>query len=129
MNLKAYMVTSDQHEPCAVAFAETANKAKLHVLGSGWFDGYEYIELRATRLKHIDDEAENFGPGMVSDSIEAQRLMRSLGWYEMEGTFEECHVCQLYPWEELPESQLTEVADDEYICKGCQEAESGKEES
>lgn len=134
-NLKAYKVTDEDHEVCAVVFAETANRAKYACVGHSWFDWYEYIDLRATRLKDVDDQAEKFGFGMIGDrsdvdnNTEAYRVMRSLGWYELEGNLDECGICGLYAWEDLPESQLVEVTEDgidDYICKGCMSVENNQ---
>lgn len=119
---KAYVVSHDWCDASVIAFAEKPSQAKAIAKCSDFLCDYEYIELQCRRLKEADFFAKTTNIRLVEGStIEEQRIMREIGWYEIDHTSEECSECGLHEWEELPESQLTEI-DGRMVCQECRES-------
>lgn len=117
--LKAFNVTGYDHEIHYVIFAETANKAKMIGHGEWGLCNYDYIDLRATRLKDLDCRAGEFGSRALPDGEIGSRIMRGVGWYQYDSDYlDECKLCGLYQWDDVPESEIGENG----ICVECSEA-------
>lgn len=112
--MKAYSVTSDRAEASVIVFADTPAKARSLAHGTDWLCEEDFIELRARRRREIDHLAGTVATVLDGSGPEDARVMRSLGWYELEGSRETCKTCELYEWHGVPESV---IVDDE--CAGC----------
>ena len=118
--MKAYVVRTDTSEGCILAWAETPAKAKTMAFSTDTLNSsyVEWTDLRGRREPKADGFRET--EGIIGDMPpEAEcRLLRELGWHQCEGNMHPCVKCELYEWEQLPESKIT---DDEtgWICAGC----------
>jgi hypothetical protein len=120
--LLAFVVTSDYVECSLLVFAENRGEAKSIAHRSEWFVDEEWTDLRVRREPRADAFGETHGKGRIECSTaDEQRLLRSLGWHQLEHSYEDCSKCGLNEWELVPESKLTEVGDT-YVCAGCREA-------
>lgn len=119
--LRAFTVTTDHFEVSLLVFAKNASHARALARSGEWFADVDWIELKARREPKADQYSAKFGEGFIRCSTEAeQRLVRSLGWYEINSSHSECAVCGLSPWSLVPESELSDYEDGlEYICLGC----------
>jgi hypothetical protein len=121
--VKAWKVQEKDGEVAVIVFTDTASRAKGIARCSSWFDFAEWCDIRATRLPEADHLAKEPGNSLMDGSTpEEQRFMRSIGWHEVDGAWEECARCKLHEWQDLPESRLTEVAG-ELVCAQCLEKE------
>jgi hypothetical protein len=121
---KAYKVTNWDAEISVIVFAVSVNAAKSSGFQSVWFCDGQYIDLRCTRLPALDNLAAEKGATLLEgDESWEIKAMREIGWYEYEGNTDECRVCRLHQWEDLPESELIypdeDFNDGDPICRGC----------
>jgi len=117
--MKAWVVTSDVVEVSVIVFAETRGRAKTLALKTDWLHAEDYADLRCRRESRLDAMAQQRGETVIDGSSPTcQRTMRGLGWYEIEGRYQECGECGLHEWDQVPESQLTDTGEG-YICAGC----------
>jgi hypothetical protein len=121
--MKAWTVTTDMNgDACVIVFANTRNQAKSLGMRSEWFVDCDWTEVYCRRLPEMDGKHERQEPHCLNgESIRDQRWMRSLGWYEVEGSEIECQGCKLYPWGDLPESHIEESEGGRLLCKECRE--------
>ena len=116
--LLAFSVTTDYADACVLVWDSTPGKAKASALCSSlWLDGSEWNDLRCKREPRADGYRTT--PGTLGDDCSPDdcRLMRNLGWYEIDGPQEPCSVCGKYEWRMVPESRITA---DTGLCAGCQ---------
>jgi len=125
MSLKGYAVTDFWADVGSMlVFAEGYGEAKSLALHSELFCESEYIYLRCKRQPEIDQYADDFGRGFIEGSDDREiKLMRDLGWYQVEGSGSVCRECELYEWEDYAPSLLTFDTDDELeeegVCAQC----------
>jgi len=124
-DLLAFSVTTEWLEVNILVFARNRSHAKSVASRCEWIsDGdTEWTDLRVKREPTADKHAEKFGETFISaETADEQRLLRDLGWYQIEGMTEECQVCHKHQWDLVPESKLEDVGG--YICAGCLKANS-----
>lgn len=120
--LFAYQVTTEYADVSEIAFAKNVSAAKTFAIHGEWFQDSEWVDLRVTRLPKADKHAARFGEGLMPFIDDAARVMRDLGWYDVEqGGYGICAKCGLYEWEVIPESQISEHGE-QLWCKGCIQA-------
>lgn len=110
-----------------LVFAPTRNKARK--LGRLVLDQLcecsEWVSIRAKREPEADKYAQQFGEAALDCSTTAQcRVMRELGYFEIEGNGTPCDVCGLYQWDLVPESRVYEYHEGCY-CKRCAPVPAG----
>lgn len=118
-NLKGYRVEWSHAEHDIHVIAESVSKAKSLAKWHDWMCDAEWTELRVTRAKEFDPHVELFGRCVVNNpcrGTEKARVLHSLGWWPEEGA-SMCESCELYQWDEIPESY---IGDDEQ-CVECRE--------
>ncbi len=122
--LLAFVVTEDYCDASVLVFAKTRSKAKSYAHGTDWLCDSDWIDLRCKREKFADSYAYKFGEGAVHcQTPDEARLLRDIGWFEVEGCHDECRVCELYQWKDVPESKLMyDLGDGDPICAGCKES-------
>ena len=115
--LLAFSVTTDYADASVLVWETTPGKAKASALCSLWLDGCDWNDLRCKREPRADGYRTT--PGTLGDDCSPDdcRLMRNLGWYEIDGPEEPCSVCGKYEWRMVPESRLPEDGD---VCAECQ---------
>jgi hypothetical protein len=123
MGMKAWTVGSDDGDVgTVIVFANSRTEAKKIGKKSDWLVDLEWTEVCCRRLPEMDDKNERQEPHFLDgESLKDQRMMRRLGWCEINGSYIRCDLCNLYHWEALPESQLTEFEDGKLICRECTE--------
>jgi len=123
---RAYKVGHDSCDASVIVFAASPSQAKTSANTTEWLCEYPYIELRCQRLpeadKYLNEASSNLVDLVDGSTVEDQRIMRELGWYEVDGTMEVCNVCDLFEWEDLPESHLEESMGQD-VCAGCRGGE------
>lgn len=117
--LLAWAVTNDGGAGLLV-WATTRGKAKSLAKHSAWFDGCDWTDILVNREPKADGLRDTPCAMSEEPTVEDQKLMRSLGWNEIEGSEETCLRCGLYEWHELPESRIGEKG----ICAGCHNGEA-----
>ena len=118
--MKAYSVTTEHSEASLLVFAASVGRAKALAHHSEWLSDAEFTDLRAKREPAADKFAGQFEGDTVLDggTPPESRIMRELGWYEVEGDTQPCEYCGLYPWDDIPESLLQEKGD-VVLCREC----------
>lgn len=108
--MKAYAVTTTRESEASVlVFAKNPTAAKRIALTSDWLHRCDWIDLRARRERKADDYDEKLGVVVVNcRNAEECRLLRDLGWFELEGGGY-CEECDLHEWGLVLESHLEEV--------------------
>lgn len=115
--LCAFTVTSG--DISVPVFATSASDAKTVALTCEWFESNTYMDLRAKREPRLDAYAETFGRIYFTfDTPEQERLVRSIGWRQLEWDETPCAKCGLYAWSLLPESAIGEAG----MCGECSPA-------
>lgn len=116
-DLLAFSVTTDCAEASVLVWETTPGKAKASALCSLWLDGCDWNDLRCKREPRADGYRTT--PGTLGDDCTPDdcRLMRHLGWHEIDGPEEPCSVCGKYEWRMVPESRLSQDGD---VCAECQ---------
>ena len=118
--LRAFVVTAASVEVSIVVFSTDNSRAKTIAHGSEWMGDLPFIELRCRREPLADSFASEFEEGAIRAETEPEcRLLRALGWYELDGEVAQCDGCKLYPWSNVPASLLLECDDDKLYCSGC----------
>ena len=115
--LLAFSVTTDYDEGSVLVWETTPGKAKATALCSLWLDGCDWNDLRCKREPRADGYRTTPGPLGDYYTPDDCRLMRNLGWYEIDGPEKPCSMCGKYEWRMLPESRLPEDGD---VCAECQ---------
>jgi hypothetical protein len=111
-----------------LVFATKPSAAKVLARGTPWLCDHEWIELKCCRKPSVDKYADQFGAGAIECNNKAEkRVLRELGWYEIDGPLDECIECGLYEWTDLTESELHDSVDGDPICAGCKESSALKE--
>jgi len=121
--LLAFSVTTAHLDVNVLVFARDRSHAKRVAQRSEWVSegGVEWIDLRVSREPKADKYAPQFGETYISaETADEQRVLRELGWYQLESTTEECQVCHKHEWDLVLESKLQDV--DGYTCAGCLKA-------
>jgi len=115
--MKAYYVTDTEYEYGYLVYANTPSEAKSKGFGKDGLDMDDYIALRVRRIPDADQYEEILGDKDAWDSLEGQRLLRSLGWYGTESpTY--CDVCGLAEFDIIPESKVS-TWETGNLCAGC----------
>lgn len=112
MTLKAYYVygAGYQEEICDLIYAPNSQKARVCGYNNGEAcDGFDFIQIRATRCK----EADEFAKGDLPYSEHNERILRKAGFTSEDGRL--CDICGLNDFG--IEDFL--VCDDCYQCKEC----------
>ncbi len=118
----AFVVSCDGIDASVLVFAKDASKAKSIASTSDWLSEVPWTELRVRREPRADEYGRKTGHEMIDcHTADQQRLVRDLGWFEVEGPSEVCNECERHEWDLVPESKLTEYWDG-YICEGCKKA-------
>jgi hypothetical protein len=75
-----------------------------------------------SREPKADKYATKFGETYIgAETADEQRVLRELGWVELDNSMTECCKCGLHEWSQIPESKICEIGDiGEGICAGCQ---------
>lgn len=126
-DLLGFVITADGCEANILVFAAKPSSAKTFALSTPWMCDFEWIELRCRRAASVDKYAEQFGAGAIEcNNKSEQKVLRELGWYEIDGASEECSECGLYEWSDIPESELQHPVNgdplwvyDGPVCAGC----------
>jgi hypothetical protein len=129
--LLAFVVTADHCEASILVFANKRSAAKSFARYTPWLCDFDWIDLRCRREPSVDKHSDEFGAGAFECDNEAQqRIMRELGWYEIDMALDECAECGLYEWSSLPESELHHPINgdplwiyDGPVCTGCKETQ------
>lgn len=121
--LRAFAVFDNDRTQGAIVFAESATDAKGIAFGNEYWDGIEYLDLRAERTKDADKYALQHGRGVL-DWEKNVRTYYELGWHGYEEN-ESCVCCGLYQFEEIPES-FCEETDEGILCKSCRDQEAAE---
>ena len=122
--LLAFVVTADYCEANILVFATKPSAAKSFAKCTPWMCDLEWTDLRCRRRAAVDRYADQFGAGAIECNNAAEvKVLRELGWYEIDGSDYECVECGLYEWTSLPESKIHLPADGDPICTGCKEGE------
>lgn len=123
--MKAFVVTADYVDASVLVFAGYPSRAKLLAHGTEWLCDADWCDLRCRREPRANCYAGDDERILFADKEPDQRILRNLGWYEVEGNTDPCRECELYEWDKVPESRLVYDSDDlNPICFECQ---SGKE--
>jgi hypothetical protein len=118
-----FVVTADGCEASILVFANRPSAAKKMALVTPWLCDTEWVELRCRREASVDKYADQFGAGAIECNNKAEKkVLRELGWYEIQGPLDECVECGLYEWTGLSESELHHPDDGDPICAGCRES-------
>lgn len=130
MKLKAYVVRDPERylEVSLLVYAVNASRAltlaaKDECVAMG---DTRRKDLKATREPRADYAARQAGAEGVNKcaTIDDCRILRDLGWYEFDNHTDCCEECELYPWERVPESLLSEsLISGLWTCKECQKRE------
>ena len=116
--LKAYVVRDNWGDFSVLVFAAGRGQAKSMAFGIEAFCDGEYIDMRCRREPRADGLVTEFGEGpLATCTTKELRLMRQLGWFEIEALGCVCEDCDLHEWQDLPESILS----DDGKCVECQE--------
>lgn len=119
--LFAFVVGAD-NTASVIAFAPDQEAAKKLASRSEWLKDCEWIDLRVNREPKLDALAQSRGVGIITgDGPDDARIMRELGWYEIDGSSEYCENCGLHQWECLPESYIA-ASGDAFLCRECLDA-------
>lgn len=124
-DLLAFNVTTDYLEANILVFARNRSHAKQVASRSEWISEGDvpWIDLRVNREPKADRHAAKYGETYISaETADEQRVLRELGWYQLESMTEECQVCHKHQWDLVPESKLEYVGG--YTCAGCLKANS-----
>ncbi len=117
--VRAFVVSAAYVDASVIVFAENVTEAKKLSKHCEWFEDCEWTDLRVKREMELDALAAERGRITLDGRGEVEaRIMRGLGWHELEGCAEECEKCGLYQWESIHESYLTDT-EDGYICRKC----------
>ena len=134
--LRAFTVSADDCESSVLVFAETPARAKYFAKRSDWMYDCDWVDMRVHRASLADDQANVYGLGVVEPggpgerTTAIERLMRLLGWYEIDGSVDECPACGLNEWSNIPESKVChEIADGELVCGDCAKDYAAKSDS
>jgi hypothetical protein len=122
-DLLAFSVTTEWLEANILVFARDRTHAKGVSQRCEWISegDVEWTDLRVHREPAADKYAAKFGETYISaETADEQRVLRELGWYQLESTTEECQVCHKHEWDMVPESKLEDVGG--YTCAGCLKA-------
>lgn len=111
---RAYYATDTENEYGYLVFATSRGEAKSIAFGLEGLCYGDFTDIRVRREPKADSYAERFGPVAEWESVEAQRLLRSLGWYCGDSR-KYCTECELGVFDLLPESQL----DEDGVCAEC----------
>ena len=120
MTLRAYAVRDihDSDGATVLVIAESVSRAKRLAKQSEWLDYAEWLDLRCKRAHGADKYSTGAERLIDGNSVADQRIMRELGWHEIDGSHAVCGRCDLYEWADLPESIIGWI-DDEAVCAGC----------
>ncbi len=121
--MKAYVVSTFTAAVSIIVWADKPSRAKSIGITTDWLCHDEYIDLTAKREPRADNDIEHEA---ICDGHNEEdcRLMRDLGWYEIEGTGGLCDSCGLHEWYLVPESRLVDVANCNR-CQGCIDSGDG----
>jgi len=114
--LKAFVVTTDYAEASVLVWETTPSKAKHEAMGSLWLDGCEWTDLKCRREPRADAHTTERGRMTDGPTTDDCRLMRNLGWYEVDGNSQPCSECERYQWDSVLESTMSETSD---LCAEC----------
>ncbi len=106
-NTKAYRVRGSE-SVCVLVWATTRAKAKYIANACWWLDHEDYCQMRAYREPTLDGRRQE-GCCVGGDkplSVDEARMMRTLGWWEAEGSERTCNSCGLYQWHDIVESRI-----------------------
>lgn len=121
-DLSAFVVTADYAEGSELVFAEKPSRAKMLAHGTSALCDFEWTDLRCRREPVADKYGKDFTKETtIGYDKNAQKILRELGWHQLEGEQSSCRVCDLYEWDEVPESALIWEDKGEPICKECAE--------
>ena len=115
---KAFVVSAKNAEASVIVWTDTASIAKLIGRRSEWLCGEDWRDLTARHEPTLVGERAA-GYCAEGDAPDDQRLMRGLGWFELEGGGVPCKKCDRYSWDNVPESWL----DESDVCAECREGE------
>ena len=106
--LKAYSVTTWHAEASVIVFAPTVARAKSEAHGTEWLADCDWTELSVKRQPTLDGYAQAATVSTALDFSERPHaeMARSLGWYELIGSYEGCAKCGLCEWTLIPESKI-----------------------
>ena len=117
--LRAFVVTTHHAEASVLVFAPNRNRARSIAHGTDWFADEEWTDLRVKRSPLADVHAARFGEGALECATADEcRILRDLGWFEIDSGTEECSECGRHQWDCVPESHLSDREEDR-ICAGC----------
>jgi hypothetical protein len=117
---------SGYSETNALIWASTKEEAIRLALLEAWFEYDEVTNLIAKREQIADGKRLNNYVICDSPTKSDTEILRDLGWHEIEGSCATCESCELYVWQDLPESLLTydnkndEMYEEGGICISCQ---------
>lgn len=106
--LRAFTVTSVNGEAGTIVWTTTRAKAKRIAMSTSWHCDEDWRDLRCRREPKADAFRKTEGCVGDEPTKDEQRLMRDLGWFEIEGASEPCDDCGLFDWSNVPESAIGE---------------------
>jgi hypothetical protein len=91
--------------------------------GTTWLCNDEWVDLSCRREPRADGLRDK--PDMIGDECTADdcRVLRNLGWHEIDGHDQPCAKCERYEWREVPESRLGE---NDNVCAECKANPKGQ---
>jgi hypothetical protein len=126
--MKAFVISSDCCEASILVWAGYPSRAKILAFHTDTFGNEEWTNLRCRREPRAD--GLHAVERIVGDhpSVDEGKLLRSLGWHQCEGNRIPCEKCELYEWDKLPESKITDD-DMGWICQSCRDNATAHRES
>lgn len=96
--MKAYAAQNEYSCYGTVVFAETAGKAKVALMSTDCFEGFEYTELRPYRVKELDKEYRGHHEMDWFDEADRIALVK-LGWHcGPDYDYDDCKICPAKEW-------------------------------
>jgi len=113
--MKAFVVTTKYADASVLVWEETPAKAKHTAMGSLWLDGCDWNDLQIKREPRADGYKTT--AGILGDDCTPEdcRLMRNLGWHQIDGSMQPCAECGRYEWLDVIESTMSGCD----LCVGC----------
>jgi hypothetical protein len=128
--LKAWCVRSATDEYTTLVFAPTRNKARSLARSLEAFCDADWVDLRAKREPEADKYVAQFcaypseGFAIECRTTAECRVMRELGYFEVDADSAPCDECGLHQWSLVPESCIYEYHKGAF-CKQCAPVPAG----
>jgi len=112
---KAYAITAPGVEANALAWADTPESARELACSEAWFDSINPADMQCERQPTLDGLRPHSYCACEAPTVDDYRLMRQLGWHEVDNEGPPCKRCNENVFSEVLESHL----DENEICGEC----------